>query len=139
MAIGKVSLNGMVEEDSIYTFLCSSTVVAGTDEGKAVSLDTSAANTVKLAAANDRLFGYIDTIEVRAVEGVTVVAVVTEFIRSLPHLSGEVFEVGDTAVGGGSGQVKVLKSGSPAASAPDPNQNIVLEVLASGDPVVMMR
>jgi hypothetical protein len=139
MAIGKVSLNGMVDEDSIFTFLCSSTVVAGTDEGKAVSQDTSAANTVKLAADGDRIMGYIDNIEVRSVEGVTIVGVVTKFIRRLPMKANETFTVGDTAVGGGSGTVKVLKTGSPAASAPDANQNRVLEVLTSGDPVVMLQ
>ena len=135
MAIGKVSLQGMFLEDVQFTWNLSGTIDPINDIGKAVTLDTSAANTMKLAGAGDRIYGKLQQIEARAIEGITVRTVSMQFIDIMPFKVGETFAVGDTAVGGGSGTVEVLKVSS--VSAPDPNQNTVVEVLSDGTPVVM--
>ena len=73
-AIGKVSLRGITHDDFQYTFLVKTG--AGTDAViadagvKAVSLDTSAANTVKLAVDGDKILGRLEVYEDRTVEGI---------------------------------------------------------------------
>lgn len=134
-SIGSVSLRGVYFEDAQLPFNISGSPVVGTDEGKAVALDTTAANTVKLAGAGDRVIGRLETIELRTIEGVQVCTVALQFIDVLPNDGAHTFVVGDTAIGGATaGKVAPKGGGSPA---PDANQNLVVEVLASGDPVVM--
>jgi hypothetical protein len=132
MAIGKVSLRGIFFEDFMLAFNISGAVDPVADVGKAVMLDTTAPNTVKLANVVDaRIIGRLESIEARTVEGITVGTVAITFCDVLPHLAGQVFTVGSTAVASATpGQVKV-------AAAADPNQNLVVEVLANGDPVVL--
>lgn len=74
-SIGVVSLRGLYHEDSAYTFLGAAGLTAA-DEGKAVTLDTSAANTVKLAGDADVILGRLEKVEVRSVEGVITCTVV---------------------------------------------------------------
>lgn len=58
MAIGTNSLRGIVHEEFHYPFLVSGgTAVNIQDVGKAVTLDTAAANTVKLAVDGDSILG----------------------------------------------------------------------------------
>lgn len=72
--IGNVSLRGLYHEDAQYVFLGASGITVA-DEGKAVTLDSSAANTVKLAGNQDRILGRLEKVEVRAAEAVTIVTV----------------------------------------------------------------
>lgn len=82
-AIGKVSLRGIVHDEFQYTF----SVKAGSHEADAtadntargglagvaaVTLDTAAASTVKLAGDGDRILGRLEVYEDREVEGITV-------------------------------------------------------------------
>lgn len=65
--IGTVSLDGLFDEDEMYTFLVSGTVLS-TDVGKAVTLDTTAANTVKLAGDGEKIIGRLESYENRKTE-----------------------------------------------------------------------
>lgn len=69
--IGVISLRGLVDETRQYTFLLASGITTS-NVGAAVTLDTSAANTVKLAGDNDVILGRLEAVEVRTAEGVTV-------------------------------------------------------------------
>ena len=135
MAIGINSLQGIISEDSWQAWNVSGSP-AQTDVGKAVTLDSSAANTVKLAGIGDRIIGRLEALESRTIEGVTVGTISREFSDSLPAANGETFHVGDTAVGASSGTVKVLKNAG--VSAPDWSQNIVVAVLTDGTPIVQL-
>lgn len=68
VAIGKVSLRGLIQENFQYGFLGAAGLTSA-DEGKAVTLDTGAANTVKLAGDGDMIIGRLEKVEVRSVEG----------------------------------------------------------------------
>lgn len=71
MAIGTISLKGLFHEDFQYPFMVAAGITEA-DEGKAVTLDTSAANTVKLAGDADVILGRLEKVENRTVEGVNV-------------------------------------------------------------------
>lgn len=75
--IGVVSLNALHHEDAQYTFLVSGTVTTA-DIGKAVTIDSAAANTVKLAGDNDVILGRLESFEDRTAEGIKVGAVSCE-------------------------------------------------------------
>lgn len=135
MAIGVQSLAGIYFEDYQLTYLISGSPDPVASLGCAVTIDTTAANTMRLAAAGERIFGRLETCEVRTVEGITVGTVARKFSDTLPIKVGEVFNVGDTAVGSSTlGSVEVLKVSS--VSAPDYNQNVVTEVRTDGTVVV---
>lgn len=108
-----VSLRGFYFEDSLLTF----NLTAGMDSddvGKAVSLSTAAANTVKLAGDGDHIVGRLQSVEDRTVEGTLVGAVELRFANTLPIKTGETVAVGDTVVGAGVGEVKALAAASSA-------------------------
>lgn len=69
--IGKVSLNGLIDEVAQYTFNLASGITAS-DVGKAVTIDSTAANTVKLAGDADLILGRLEVVEVRTQEGTAV-------------------------------------------------------------------
>lgn len=71
MAIGKVSLRGIIHDEWEYTFALAAGITQA-DEGKAVELDTSAANQVKLATASANVLGKLLKVENRAQEGILV-------------------------------------------------------------------
>lgn len=85
--LGTVSLKGLYIEGFLYTFLAEASITEA-DEGKAVALDTSAANTVKLAADDEVIIGRIERFEDRSIEGVKVATVVLEGGHSFPIDSG---------------------------------------------------
>jgi len=64
-----VSLRGIHQELFHYTFNLKTGIVAA-DVGKAVTIDTAAANTMKLASDGDPIFGRLETVEDRSVEGI---------------------------------------------------------------------
>lgn len=127
------NLNAVVTQtftfnEFIFTMNLSGTVTAA-DVGKAVTLDTTKPNTVKLAGAGDAVFGRLETFEDRTQEGVKVGAIARKFRTKLPladSLTGpDVPVVGDTVVGAGSGVVKALNDGTNKT----PNDsNTVIEV-----------
>jgi hypothetical protein len=126
-----VGLRGYHFEDFKFTFLAANGITANS-VGLAVSLDTAVANTVKLAADNDQIFGVIDTFEDRTQsEGIKVVTVATRFNAELPIKANSNVVVGDVVVGAGNGEIKAL-----ANAAHFPNR--VVEV-ASGKAVVLQH
>lgn len=130
-----VALDGMTFPEFQFTFLISgSGLTAAGVEGKAVALDTAAANTVKLAADGNMILGRVVKFEARVNEGINVVTVATRFINKLPIKSGETVAVGDTVIGAGSGEVKTYKEST--VSAPRHWDNVVLAV-ADGYATVM--
>lgn len=83
-------------EDFTFTYYLKSTITAA-DVGKAVALDTTATNAVKLAGDNDPIFGRLETFEDRKQEGTKVGAVSRKFRSKLPKTGTVV--VGDTVTG----------------------------------------
>lgn len=74
-AIGKVSLSGIVHDDFWYTFLLSSVSGEATDADagvKAVEVDTTGQNRVKLATEGAKILGRLEVYENRTVEGIVV-------------------------------------------------------------------
>jgi hypothetical protein len=119
----------------IFTFTYALSGVAASDTAveavrhRAVSLDTAADGTVKLAGNGDKIFGRIFGAENRAVLGLRVAAVERKFKNRLPLAAGNPSGVarGDRLVGAGDGFVK-------KDAAADPTNPIVLVV--DGDTVI---
>lgn len=118
--IGVTSLRGIVHTEYHYVFLLASGIT-NDHVGMAVSLDTSAENTVKLAADGEDILGYLVTAENRTNEGINIGTVAlrgghafamnpTELSAS--PVSADIPAVGDYIVGDGSGYVK--KAGGSA-------------------------
>lgn len=119
------NLNGVVSsgfpfDDFIFTYLLSG--VTSTDAavaataGKAVTLDTTAANTVKLTADNDLIFGRVFQAEMRVAEGIKTAAIQRKFKEKMPANVGHGIVVGDRVVGAAGGLVKK----EPAATVTNP-------------------
>jgi hypothetical protein len=92
-------------------------------EGKAVSLDTAAASSVKLAADAEPIFGRIYVAEDRKVLGFKTASVQRRFKEKLPATVGHGIAVGDSVVGAGNGLVRLAAAGAETTSA----GNIVVE------------
>jgi len=104
-----------------FTYYVSGSVTAD-DVGKAVALDTTAANTVKLAGDNDIIFGRLETFEDRAVLGVKVGTVARKFKDIVPY-TGTAPTIGQSVTGSATaGVVKV-------ATSQDITDNRVVETL----------
>lgn len=92
--------------DFKFTYLISGTVTDA-DVGKAVSLDTTAANTVKLAVADEIIFGRLEAYEDRTVLGVKVATVSRKFKDIVPY-TGTAPTIGQSVTGSATaGVVKV--------------------------------
>lgn len=120
-----VVLSGFPRGTETFTYHLSGFAADASDEtvaaaaGKAVSLDTTAAGTVKLAGDGDTIFGRVFVAENRAAIGGGKVASVTRtFKDKLPAAAGHGIVVGDSVVGAGNGLVK--KAGTA-------NRTIVIE------------
>lgn len=131
-----ISLRGIHVEDFHFPFYLASGITKA-DEGKAVTLDTTAANTVKLAGDGDPILGRLEVVEVRVGEGVNVGTVALKGGLKLPLKSAETVNVGDAVQGAGSGEVKALAVSQDTAAgggatdiahASHDGRNIVVEV-----------
>lgn len=104
-----VTLNGYMFEDDIFTALLASGITTS-DVGKAVTQDTTAANTFKLAGDGDPIHGRLEQVENRVQEGLLVGTIAMSFMATLPIkaglTAGAVVAVGSNVVGAGSGEVK---------------------------------
>lgn len=88
--------------------------------GKAVSLDTSAPNTVKLVANDEEIFGRVFSGAERRVElGIITVAVQRQFKEKLPAAPGHSIIVGSPVRGTGAGLIEL---------APAANGTVAVEV-----------
>lgn len=110
-AIGKLSLRGITQDSFQYPFLLKASDSVAADAGvKAVTLDTTAANTVKLATDASPIVGRLEVFEDRVVEGVKVGTIATEggmkFLTKIGASAGERPAVGDYLIGAGSGYTR---------------------------------
>ena len=107
--IGTTSLAGLFHEDFQYPFLLATGIDAD-DVGLAVSIDASAANTVKLAIDDGVILGRLEFVEVRAIEGINIGTVSLFGGMKFPVTSGldagDVPDIGEYLLGGGAGGVK---------------------------------
>jgi hypothetical protein len=106
-----VTLKGIPQPTFGYTYKLASATVVG-DIGKAMSLDTTAANTAKLAADGDRIIGVLVVYEDRTLEGIKVGTIRTKDSVELTIKTGETVAIGDTVIGAGSGEVKAAATKS---------------------------
>lgn len=124
----QITLRGYHFEDASFGFNLNAAITED-DIGKAVTIDTAAANTVKLAGDDDEIIGRLATFENRSVEGTKVGAVELRFANTLPVATGATIAVGDTAVGAGDGEVRRLED--TGVSAPDYSKNFVAEIVGN--------
>ena len=124
----KPTLRGYHFEDWSFTFVLAAGITEA-DVGKAVSIDTSAANKVKLAADGDTILGMLSTVEDRAVEGQLIGAVELKFANILSVFGGIGVAIGDTVQGVGGGLVK-------KTTTPDYSLNFVAEIQGTNAVVV---
>jgi hypothetical protein len=124
-----ISLRGMTHEKFHYPFYLASGTVIG-DVGKAVTLDSTAANTVKLAGDGDTIIGKLVTVEDRSVEGVLVGTVALRGGFRFTEVGSPTYAlaVGDSVIGAGSGLVKARLNAAANAKEAAHNENIVVEV-----------
>lgn len=125
-----VSLRGITDPSDFYPFNVSGGAT-NADVTKGVQLDTTLANTVKLATDGAYIVGRLETCEVRTIEGISVGTVNIGGAVDLPLSSANSAQVGDHVVGGGGGTVRkgvTADAGFIAASG----SNIVVEVSADG-------
>lgn len=126
-----VSLRGLYHDDFQYPFLLAAGITQD-DEGKAVTLDPTAVNTVKLAGDGDRIIGRLEVVEIRVQEGINIGTV--SIIGGLDYpLKGAAAALvnGDAVVGGGGGTVR--KAVAPEVS----NYLATGEVGPTGNPVLI--
>ena len=127
-----VTLRGFHWEVSSLTFNLATGIVAA-DIGKAVSVDATGPNKVKLAADGDIIVGRLASVESRSVEGTRIGAVELQFANVLPMTAtvGDRPAVGDTVIGSGAGLVK-------KAAANNARQNFVAEIIGTDAVVVQI-
>lgn len=132
-----ISLAGMYFEDFQMPFNLKAGIVRA-DVGKAVALDTAAANTVKLAGDGDVIVGRLETVEDRNVEGTLVGTVAFRFVAKIPYAT--LVAVGDTAVGSTTaGSVKPRRNAGDTANEADYSQNMVVEVDTTNSMAVVLK
>lgn len=102
MAYQGVTLKNTVPSNDL-TFILESSIKQE-HVGLAVTQDTTAANTVKLAGDGDKILGRLENVEDRTVEGIKVGAV--KIIGGMALKKTGEIAVGDMVLGGGSGLVK---------------------------------
>lgn len=101
-----ISWEGIEHEGHHLPMFLAAGIVAA-DIGKPVTLDTSAANTAKLAGDGDEIIGYLSTVENRSVEGDLVGTVAVLFQKRFTY-EGADPAIGDKLVGSATaGTVKV--------------------------------
>lgn len=115
----QVRLTGFPFEDSQLTVRLASGITAA-DLGKALTQDTSANNTMKLAGDGDPIDAVLLTLEDRTVEGSKIGTVTFRFATTLPIKSGlsgaAVVARGSRLCGAGAGEVKAIDFSTPTAA-----------------------
>lgn len=121
-----VTLRGFYNEAYQFTFNLAAGITRA-DVGKVVTIDVSAANTVKLAVADEVPFGILHTFEDRIQEGIKVGTVGLK--DSLSVATTGVVAVGDSIAG--SATPGIVKKATAA------NATKVVEILTGNQAVVM--
>lgn len=100
----QITTVGIPVQESRLTFNGTSDITKA-HIGRAVTIDTTQTNTVKLAGDGDVVLGQLMTVEIETTGEVVVTVWIMGGYR-LACATGEVFAVGDTVVGAGEGLVK---------------------------------
>ena len=103
IASGGISLVGIPHSEFRRTVYLAAGITKA-DEGKPVTLDTTANNTFKLAGADDVVMGNLKVVENRVQEGILVGTV--EFKGGFQWTKSGAIAVGNGVVGAGAGAVK---------------------------------
>ena len=103
IASGGISLVGIPHSEFRRTVYLAAGITKA-DEGKPVTLDTTANNTFKLAGADDVVMGNLKVVENRVQEGILVGTV--EFKGGFQWTKSGSITVGNGVVGAGAGAVK---------------------------------
>lgn len=103
IASGGISLVGIPHSEFRRTVYLTAGITKA-DEGKPVTIDTTANNTFKLAGADDVVMGNLKVVENRVQEGILVGTV--EFKGGFQWTKSGAITVGDGVVGAGAGAVK---------------------------------
>ena len=116
----QVKMTGYAFEDSQLTVKLHAGITTA-DIGKALTQDTAADNTMKLAGDGDPIHGVLLSVEDRTVEGQLIGVCSFWFAHTLPIKSGlagqEVVARGSRICGAGNGEVKAIDfSGTPTAA-----------------------
>lgn len=133
-----VSLRGLYQENAAFTWNVSgiaNATAANAATGKVVSQDTSVANTVKLAVADESIIGVLGTCEVRGLEGVTVGTVYHGGAFSVPYTG--TIAVGDQVCGSATAGV-VKKATVALATAQTRKTATVVEIDATAGTCVIL-
>lgn len=93
-----ISLRNIEHEEWHYPFNLASGITTA-DIGKAVALDATAANRVKLVGDNDVVLGRLVSVENRVVEGILVGTVALKGAYKLPAVGGSAIAIGSSVVG----------------------------------------
>lgn len=117
-------------EDFIFTQFITGTIVDA-DVGKAVTIDTAAANSVKLTADNDHITGRLESYENRAQDGIKVAAISRKFRAILPSTGSPA--LGDEVCGSSTPGVVKSVTSQPAVAL---RSNRVIEILTGNRVVV---
>lgn len=120
-------------EDFTFTMNVSGTVTAA-DVGKAVALDTTAANTVKLAGANDIIYGRLETYEDRTQQAAGKVGAIARKYRAILPTDGTAITLGAEVSGGATAGTVKATSVQPTTGGGFNNR--VVEVLTGNRVVV---
>lgn len=134
---------GFPLDDTTFTYKLSGTVTQD-NLGQALSLDTAAASTMKLAADGEAIHGRLFQVEDRTQQGAGVTgAVQRRFKERLKAVAAHGLVVGDSVCGSATpGLVRKAvitidaTSGAKVEATSDPITNIVVEVLADDFVVV---
>lgn len=118
--------SGFPLDDFTFTYLLSGAPVPA-DIGKALTLDTTAANTFRLAANAEPIQGRLWQVEDRTQQGAGIVGTVQrKFKEKMPAAAAHGIVVGDSVVG--SATPGLVRKANAAATPPDPRTNLVVEV-----------
>src|SRR5688572_981293 len=126
-----IVLEAFSMEDFTFTYFITGNPDPTDIVGKAVGIDPSARGSVRLAAADDQIYGRIYQYEDRTQQGGgKVVSVERKFRKRLPKAVGDVVAIGQTVEGAGAGLVRV-------ATTQNQLDNVVIDVAADGTYVVV--
>lgn len=132
-----ISHRGLISEVFHFPFYITGTVTLD-DVGKAVTYDTTAAKSVKLAGAGDPVVGSLVSYEDRVVEGIKVATVALKGGFQFTKAAGtDTIVIGDTVVGSATaGEVGPRRNTGDTLNEPDLNSNVVTDV--NGDAIEVL-
>lgn len=119
-----VTSTGFPINDVLFTYALNASIDVVADLGKAVAIDSSAANTMKLAGTGDRIIGLLITAEDRGLYG-KVGTVARQFKEKVPTVPGHGITLGSSVTGNTAHPGYATLAGSA-------NDTVVIEIGTDG-------